>query len=553
VKKIFSKAALLSFCCFCFTTSRAQQTPNLGEIHGNFQTDVQYYNTDTIIGAPIVPEKVLMNGFANINYTRDNFACGVRYESYLNALQGFDTRYKGNGFGFRFATYTKDNLTVTVGNFYDQFGSGLIFRSYEERTLGVDNAMDGLRLKFKPIPGIYLKGFIAKQRFFFGQGEGIVRGADAEVNINEFSDKLAQAKLKVIIGGSFVSKYQQDKDIAYKLPENVGSGAGRIKVGYGRITFNGEYVYKINDPSTVNNFIYKDGSALLLGLTYSQKGLGINIDMKRIDNMNFRSDRTAIVNNLTINYLPALSKQHSYNLAASIYPYATQPNGEFAFQGDVVYTIKKDTWLGGKYGTTVNVNYAEVYDIDRQQINDTTAVLEPHTLGYKSDFLKFGKKVYFKDFNVEVTRKLSKKWKAILFYANQVYNLDVVQGKPGAPIVYTNIAAADFTYKINSTNAIRVEVEGLFTKQDIGSWASLLVEYTIAPHWSAAVLDQYNYGNPLPEKQLHYYIGNITYTKNSNRFSIGYGRQRAGLLCIGGVCRVVPASNGLTLSVSSSF
>lgn len=538
-------------CCFFYIHVTAQ--PNLGEIHGNFQTDVQYYNTDTIIGAPIVPEKVLMNGFANINYTRDNFMCGVRYESYLNALQGFDTRYKGNGFGFRFATFTKDNLTVTAGNFYEQFGSGLILRSFEERTLGIDNALDGLRLKYAPISGIYLKGFIAKQRFFFGQGEGIVRGFDGEININELSEKLAQAKLKVIVGGSFVSKYQQDNDIVYKLPENVGSGGGRLKVSYGKFTINGEYVYKINDPSIFNNFIYKDGNATLLGISYSQKGLGINLGAKRIDNMSFRSDRTATGNNLMINFLPALTKQHSYNLAASIYPYASQPNGEVSFQGDVIYTIKKDTWLGGKYGTTINVNYSEVHDINREVVNDTTSLLEPYTLGYKSDFFKIGNRVFFKDFNIEITRKISKKWKTILFYTNQVYNLDVVQGHPGEPMVYSNIAVADITYKLNASNAIRLEVEGLFTKQDMGDWAALLLEYTYAPHWSVAVLDQYNYGNPESEKQIHYFTGNITYTKNSNRISIGYGRQRAGLLCIGGVCRIVPASNGLTLSVSSSF
>ena len=42
------------------------------------------------------------------------------------------------------ATYTIDGLEITAGNFYEQFGSGLIFRSYEEKGLGIDNAMDEL-------------------------------------------------------------------------------------------------------------------------------------------------------------------------------------------------------------------------------------------------------------------------------------------------------------------------------------------------------------------------------------------------------------------------
>ena len=548
-----SKLFFSIICFLFFENVVAQSTANIGEIHGNFQTDVQYYNPDSAIGAPAVPEKTLMNGFANIRYTRDNFSCGVRYESYLNALQGFDTRYKGNGFGFRYAEYNKDGLDITVGNFYDQFGSGLIFRSYEERSLGVDNAMDGLRLKYTPAKGIYLKGFIAKQRFFFGEGAGIVRGADGEVNINELVTKGNDAKLKVIVGGSFVSKFQQDQDPIYKLPENVGAGGGRITIGYGKVSLNAEYVHKINDPSILNNNIYKDGSALLIGASYSQKGLGINIAAKRTDNMNFRSDRTAIGNNLNINYLPALTKQYSYNLASSIYPYATQPNGEAALQADVIYSLKKETWLGGKYGTTINANFSAVNAIDKQRVNDTTLVNEPYTLGYKSNFFKIGKEVYFRDLNVEITRKVSKKVKVILFYANQVYNIQVIQGHPGALIVYSNIAALDVTYKINSTNAIRIELESLTTKQDSRSWASVLLEYTVAPHWSLSVLDQYNYDNPNTRKRFQYYTGTIVYTKNANRFSLGYGRQRAGLLCVGGVCRYVPASNGVTLSVSSSF
>ena len=31
------------------------------------------------------------------------------------------------------------------------------------------------------------------------------------------------------------------------------------------------------------------------------------------------------------------------------------------------------------------------------------------------------------------------------------------------------------------------------------------------------------------------------------------GKQREGLLCIGGVCRQVPASNGMTFSLTTSF
>lgn len=67
------------------------------------------------------------------------------------------------------------------------------------------------------------------------------------------------------------------------------------------------------------------------------------------------------------------------------------------------------------------------------------------------------------------------------------------------------------------------------------------------------VYDDWNYGNEYEDRQIHYLNANAAYTRGTSRFSIGYGRQRSGILCIGGVCRQVPASNGFYLSVSTSF
>jgi len=109
-----------------------------------------------------------------------------------------------------------------------------------------------------------LKGLIGKQRFFQTTGDGIVRGFDGEINLNETFAKLNEAKTKLTLGGSFVSKYQKDEDPILRLPENVGSWAGRFNIGRGKINVNGEYVYKYNDPSSINEFSYKFGDAALI-------------------------------------------------------------------------------------------------------------------------------------------------------------------------------------------------------------------------------------------------------------------------------------------------
>ena len=108
-------------------------------------------------------------------------------------------------------------------------------------------------------------------------------------------------------------------------------------------------------------------------------------------------------------------------------------------------------------------------------------------------------------------------------------------------------------YKIDKNNSIRVELQHLLTHQDRGNWALGLVEYSVSPHWFFAVFDEYNYGNENSAKRIHFINTSLGYTKGANRIALGYGKQREGLLCIGGVCRNVPASNGFSLSVTSSF
>ena len=129
---------------------------NAPNISGNVSVMWQSYAEDTLIGAQVPPSKSGYNAFANLLYNQGNFSAGIRYESYLNSLLGFPGRFDGSGVGYRFGRYTdrERGVDVTIGNFYDQFGSGLVFRSYEERLLGIDNAMDGFRVILTPFRGI---------------------------------------------------------------------------------------------------------------------------------------------------------------------------------------------------------------------------------------------------------------------------------------------------------------------------------------------------------------------------------------------------------------
>lgn len=537
----------------------AQGFLSKSQVHGSFEIDGMYYQADDALGiteSDIDGNIFGFNAFADIIYSIGDFSAGFRYEAYLPPIAGFDRSLDGQGFPYLWASYTTDKFSFTVGNFYEQFGNGLTLRTYQEWTLGYDNSINGARVVYEPVKGLILKGVYGTQRYFWAKyeknGRGIVKGFDAEFNLNDVFASMAESKIKLTIGGSAVSKYQADENPFYKMPKNVASFAGRFNLGIGKFNFSSEYAYKINDPSAVNNYIYKNGDALVVTGSYSTKGLGIFAMFKRIDNMSYKSDAAVTSNALDINFLPAMIEPHTYMLAA-MYPYATQPNGEIGFQLEVVYKVPKKSKIGGKYGMGITVNYSQINDIAREKANDTAYIGQSGTMGWKSDFFKFGDQIFNRDLTIEIDKKFSKKFKSIFKYIYQDYDIATILGHTGDPNVKANIAIVDLTWKITSKKSIRWELQGLWTTEDKGDWAAALVEYTISPHWFFTVADQFNYGNKHSNERIHYYTGSFGYTLKTTRFALTYGRQREGVVCVGGVCRQVPASSGFYVTISSSF
>ena len=152
-----------------------------------------------------------------------------------------------------------------------------------------------------------------------------------------------------------------------------------------------------------------------------------------------------------------------------------------------------------------------------------------------------------------IERKINKSLWINLSYIYILFNKDVIQGVPGFGIVHARTGIVELKYQINKTNSIRTEIQHMQTRQDKGNWAMGLLEYSVSPHWFINTFDNYNYGNTISKDRQHYFSVSAGYTKNANRISIGYGRQREGILCVGGICRNVPASNGFTISLSGRF
>jgi hypothetical protein len=578
------KLTLLLLLGWSATSTFGQVAP--GNFTGNIESTFQYLNADSLIGATQPDSKGLLNTYMNVFYTQGNFKAGMRFESYLPRIQGYPATFDGTGLGMRYIGYANDLVDVTLGSIYEQFGSGLSLRTYENMGLGYDSQLDGVRVKITPKKGFTVKGVYGFLRYAFldsriVHSDGIVRGVDGEFHLNEALKKWESKKLDITLGASFVSKYQRDDNSTLILPENVGCYGGRMRIKYGKIAFDGEYVFKGQDPSEDNLYNYNTGHAAVFNLGYSQKGLGIIVSAKSVDNMSYRADRTKQLQNVLINYLPSLNKTHTYNLVASLYPYATQPVGEMAFQGEVLYTIKKGSKLGGKYGTSIDLNYSSAY----RPMRHTSGLnpLDSTGVTYTSGLFDMSDSLYWRDINFNITKKFSKNFNVIVSYFNITLNNDVATVTKEQGFIRSNVFVLETGYKFNNKQSIRTELQTLFVNRrdsvdvtnpstgeiqkverdfafyhsgrpvDKGDWVTLLVEYTINSNWFLSVMDQYNFGNSEKKYRAHHPYFSIGYIQESTRLTISYGRQRAGLFCVGGVCRPVPASNGLTLSFTHSF
>ena len=534
------------------------QSPNDGQpdrvsVHGSVQTDILFPEEDYKIGTEKYDDKVLSNGYANAGIYSKYVDGGARIEYMQHPLPGFENKFKGWGLANIFVKGKFRNMELTLGDFYEQFGNGFILRTYEERSLGIDNSLRGARLKLNNIKGLRLTALAGVQRVFWDWNmHSKIAGGDAEANLETYFSGLRDRNIIWTVGASYVFKHERDEDIKISgtnlrlnLPHGVSAFDARTHFNKGAWDLQAEYAWKGSDPSADNNYTYAKGNALMLSGSYSRKGLSAFVQAKRSENMAFRSRRSQILTAAFINNMPAFAYQHTYALAA-MYPYATQAApGEWGFQGAFSYLFKRKTALGGKYGTKLKANISYIRGIKRENpvlVNGS----EYGTDGGKTKFFGFGD-VYYTDLNLQLEKKITSAFHLNAMYMYQRYNKQVIEGHGG--MVDAHIGVVDAKYKFDKRFTLRGELQYLATKQDRKDWCYGLLELSVLPYLMFSVSDMWNCGGD----DTHYYMGTVTGTYRSNRLMLGYGRTKAGYNCSGGVCRYVPASRGFQIAYSYNF
>lgn len=542
-------------------TLMAQNQEERGTFSGNFMSNFQAYDKDDKIGANTEvynKYKSSADAWLFLNYSIKGYNFALRYDMFNNSpLLNPQSVYNKQGIGFWQVSKELNGLNLTAGYFYDQFASGMIFRAYEERTIGLDYAIQGLRVKYN-YKNFALKAFAGQQKgnIFSGDRFNVspqaIKGANAEYGLKVWNE------LNIRVGASMVNRAldqttmnavaaqinSQPLETRFIPKYNTYAYNGYSTISFRDVSVYGEYIYKTREAIPTQDgsmFINRDGKILFTTLNWAKAGLGknkkasfgVNLQYKHIDNFNFRTSPFETLNNGMIAYLPSITRQNTYRLLAR-YTAVTQVLGEDAYQGELIFTPRR--------GTTITLNTSHVNSLNS---NGDTSGSPKHL---------------FTEQYLEIQHKFNKRLKGKLGFQYIYYDQQRYQQKDTS---YHDVQAYtpffEITYKLTAHKSLRIEGQYLQTEEDLGSFANAVVEFNYSPHWSFSVGDMVNtkpHHVPPgfdPNAIIHYYSGYIGYTEGATVVTVAYIKQVQGVNCTGGICRVEPAFSGLRLTLTSSF
>ena len=524
-----------------FNMSASDSNDQKGYVAGSFETNTNYYLKDLRTTATVPDGNFGSNNYLKLDYYNNKFTAGMQLEGYAPALVGYSSDLKGFNLTNYYVNWKDDDFSITAGTLYDQFGSGLLFRSWEDRAIGLNNAVTGARMTYSYKDILNVKALWGMPRFGMKYSQTQVRGADLSfVLSNVFNIR----NTYIAIEGSVLNRYEAlDADrIADGVKPDATGWSARLNAESHGFFLKAEYVdagqkYYYNTSYSGEGQMYhrKRGNAQLVETGYNGGGLGVNLSLRRLEWMDSKVVTDASSNVNMLNYVPALCTQYTYMLT-TLHPYGARTgeissrftnSGEIGGQLDVFYNVKRGTWLGGKRGMKVHANFSTYHTIAQE------GTFRPGNL-------------LFRDMSVDVEKQWTRKFKSVLLWSYQEYTPSYGASRTTN---LSNIIVADLLYKFTDSLAARLELQYLITYEDQKDWMAALLEVSFAPHWSVYAADMYNHGMT----KVHYYNGGFSYSRSRTKVALGYGRYKAGYICSGGVCRQIPAYTGANLSVTMMF
>lgn len=541
--KIFVSRFIL--CCF-FYNLNAQ-----GSFTGNLRLNFDLYDRDAkiaAIGPNYEVNKSSANAWMQAIYSNQEqgIEAAVRFDgNYNSILQTPPIPTNFHGIGNWYIKKKIDKLEVAAGYHYEQYGMGVALRTFEERSLGIDNAIFGVKAKYKVNDKFFVRGIAGTQKNQLSNFGSFVKGMNAEYS-HDFNDSFGVNAGVSVVNRTLTASDRTliDAEVSgysnkgyFKTPFNntVFDVYGTIR--YRNLTFYTELAYltkgAVYNALLQEKYVEKNGYHAYLSATYSRPRLGVTVQARQMEHFQFQSTMQGspdfnLNNNRRLSFFAPLNKQHSLRLPAR-FQIAPQEIGEVGASIDITYSFSKH------FGVTFNAS-----------VIDTVGWKDPY---YREAYLDIA---YKKLLGGKLDQHFGVQY---VFYNQRRY---LVGNEPDNVEAYTFFAES--VYRLNRKRSLRAELHVQSAPRELGNSAFLLLEYNIAPNWSFSVSDLYNFKpnkNYIVVKEYrnpnHFWTVFASYTKNTTRLTLGYTKQLAGIVCTGGVCRFEPAFSGMRMQLTTTF
>ncbi|MGA2669730.1 MAG: DUF6029 family protein [Ignavibacteria bacterium] len=484
----------------------------------------------------------------------------VRYE-YDDPIE-FGTSLKG--ITRRYVEYRKDDFTVRAGNFYELFERGLTLNAFENRGLGFNTQMDGVKLNFKrSIDKVKLNATVL--------GGGLQYNDYLRPDrVENYSIRAANFDVTpysiVTLGGSYLFTTGQIPTSGAITNITAEIFEGNLGFNYKSINMFASYANKktITQPNSVYpQSIGPRGDGAYGTISFTRPGFGVTFDYK-----NYRFNlvvpnevsSTSPTKALPFQQPPTCIREYSSTLLTRN-THIVDFNDELGFQTEAFYSPKEN--LTFNLNLSLSSRHYDYVDID------TTVRTLYRRVSRSVDFLP------------SPEDKFSPYWEIYAeaeYYYKKNLKLKIAFGRQSS-VLYSNTdpTASDkerattipveITYDFKKVYSLKLIAEQQWSYKSLrasgqNNFYNEYISLSVSRSPDIILNGNLELSNDKEDpsrynpngKIVAWASGEVTYKISSaNSVTLSYGSERGGLKCSSGICRYVNPFKGFRLTVINNF
>lgn len=494
--------------------------------------------------------KEYFENLADVRVLVDNFRLGMR----LEISDPPERVVQFRGIRKLFAEYVDNHgLTLRAGSLYDLFGRGLTLNLFENRALGYDTGLEGVRAEYS---SPWLNAKIVGGNIDYADVQALSLGVEKRETY-----KLRGAMAEIPVGGGAsigVSYLFAHSDLPSLLPNKKDEVRSQIPEVFARVHYEAVEIYAchVERYAEINGVDSARGGSMYGSISYVGDGYGITVEYKdyRLDLADplQRVNTARLTRVLAFQNPPTLIREHSFSILTR-YPHVVDFGDEVGFQTEVGWTPIE------AISTELNVSMASRhfgYSFDPSTFavsrTNATANLFPSLDKSFSPYWEIYGECEWRFNNEESLLKVGFARRSEVFY-------EVVVPEYSEERKLTGLVG-QMQYPLGGEWGLRITGEHLWVSSTRGPilnrWFDLAtgIEISYAPEVVVGMRYEETSWNETPGPRKSWVSGDLTARFGaSNTLALSYGSERGGFVCANGICRVVNPFNGFRFTLTTRY